>query len=123
MHPHLTTLLEIQDLRGQLRELTTDPAAARVQSEHFNVDLGEAVRALEAKITELVGALEPRVRRSYDRAAAKFNRVVVPVIDGVCYGCLESIATATAGEAGANEVLRTCESCGRFIYVLGTTRP
>ena len=118
MHPHLTILLEIQDLRGQLRELTTDPDAARVQAEHFNVDLDEAAKALDAKIGELVAGLDPRVRRTYERMAAKFKRVVVPVIDGVCYGCLESIATATAGEADPNEALRGCEHCGRFIYVL-----
>jgi predicted nucleic acid-binding Zn-ribbon protein len=46
------------------------------------------------------------------------ERVVVPVIDGVCYGCFVSIATAKAGEDEPNKALRTCESCGRFIYVL-----
>ena len=118
MHPQLTTLLEIQDLRGQLRELTTDPAAARVQAEHFNVDLADAAQALEAKITELVGTLDGPIRRRYERTLASLERVVVPVIEGVCYGCFVSIATATAGEVGPNEALRTCESCGRFIYVL-----
>lgn len=117
MHPHLTTLLEIQDLRGQLRELTTDPDAARLQSEHFNVDLEEAARVVEAKLLELALTLEPRIRRRYERMAPT-ERVVVPVIEGVCYGCFVSIATATAGEVGPNESLRSCESCGRFIYVL-----
>jgi predicted nucleic acid-binding Zn-ribbon protein len=118
VHPHLTILLEIQDLRGQLRELTTDPAAAKVQAEHFNVDLAEATHALEAKIGELVAGLDPQVRRRYERVAASRGRVVVPVIDGVCYGCFVSIATATAGEVGPNTKLKTCEGCGRFIYVL-----
>jgi predicted nucleic acid-binding Zn-ribbon protein len=40
------------------------------------------------------------------------------VIEGVCYGCFVSIATAKAGEDEPNKVLRTCETCGRFIYVL-----
>jgi predicted nucleic acid-binding Zn-ribbon protein len=118
VHPDLTTLLEIQDLRGQLRELVTDPAAAKVQAEHFNVDLAEAARTLEAKIAELVGALDVPIRRRFERMAASRERVVVPVIEGVCYGCFVSIATATAGEVGPNDVLRTCEGCGRFIYVL-----
>jgi predicted nucleic acid-binding Zn-ribbon protein len=118
VHPQLAVLLEIQDLRGQLRELTTDPAAAQVQSEHFNVDLTHAVQALEAKIGEVVDTMDPRIRRRYERIAASLGRVGVPVIDGMCYGCFVSIATATAGEVGPNEVLRSCESCGRFIYVL-----
>ena len=117
MHPHLTILLEIQDLRGQLRELT-DPAAAQLQREHFNVDLEEAAKVLEAKIEELAHTLDPRIRRRYERTVVSLGRAVVPVIEGVCYGCFVSIATATAGEVGPNEALRTCESCGRFIYVL-----
>jgi predicted nucleic acid-binding Zn-ribbon protein len=118
VHPHLATLLEIQDLRGQLRELTTDPAAAHLQAEHFKVDVPEATIALQLKIAELAATMDPRVRRRYERIAASLERVVVPVLDGVCYGCFVSIATATAGEVGPNEELRSCESCGRFIYVL-----
>jgi predicted nucleic acid-binding Zn-ribbon protein len=118
VHPHLTTLLEIQDLRGQLRELTSDPAAAQVQAEHFNVDLDAAALTLDAKIAELVATLDSPIRRRYERTLASLGRVVVPVIDGMCYGCFVSIATATAGEVGPNDALRTCESCGRFIYVL-----
>src|SRR5687767_13459666 len=107
------TLLEIQDLRGQLRELTTDPAAAQVQTEHFNIDLEAATKVLEAKIEELARTLDPTIRRRYERTVLSLGRVVVPVIDGLCYGCFVSIATATAGEVGPNDTLRTCESCGR----------
>ena len=117
MDPDLTTLLEIQDLKSQLKELS-DPTAAGLQAEHFNVDLGEMARALETKIAELVNRLEPKVRRRYERTAASLERVVVPVIGGVCYGCFVSIATAKAGEEEPNRELRTCESCGRFIYVV-----
>ena len=117
MDPDLTTLLEIQDLKSQLKELS-DPTAAGLQAEHFNVDLAEMAKALEAKIAELVGRLEPRIRRRYERTAASLERVVVPVIGGVCYGCFVSIATATGGLAGPNEALKTCEGCGRFIYIL-----
>ena len=62
-------------------------------------------------------SLQPHLRRRYKQIAASQERVVMPVIEGVCYGCFVSIATATAGEQGP-QALRTCESCGRFIYVL-----
>lgn len=118
MDPALTTLLEIQDLRSQARELRTDPAAGRLQEEQFELNVEEALQSLERKIAELVGQLDPRVRRRYDRVRDSAERVVVPVIGGTCYGCFVSIATASAGEDEPNKALRTCEHCGRFIYIL-----
>ena len=117
MDADLTTLLEIQDLKGQLKELS-DPTAAGLQSEHFNVDLVEMSRLLNEKIAELTAGLEPRIRKRYERIAASLERAVVPVIGGVCYGCYVSIATATGGLVLPNDALRTCEGCGRFIYIL-----
>jgi predicted nucleic acid-binding Zn-ribbon protein len=116
MDPRLTILLEIQDLKEHIRELKSEPAAA-LQTEQFNMDVGEALRALEAKIADLAAGLDPQLRRRFERIAATMERVVVPVINGVCYGCYVSIATATAGAQGPRPV-QTCEGCGRFIYVL-----
>ena len=116
MDPRLTILLEIQDLREHVRELRSEPAAA-LQAEQFNMDVEEGIRRLEAKIADLASGLDPQLRKRYERVAATNERMVVPVINGVCYGCYVSIATATAGAQGPRPV-RTCENCGRFIYVL-----
>ena len=117
MDPRLTILLEIQDLMEHIRELRTQPAAASLQSEQFHIDVDEAIRSLESKVADLANGLDPQLRKRFERIAATMERVVVPVINGVCYGCYVSIATATAGAQGPRPV-RTCESCGRFIYVL-----
>lgn len=118
MNPQLTILLEIQDLRGQARELRSEPQAERVEQEHFELDVTEAVVKLEEKLGELEEQLEERVRRRYRRIASSVDRAVVPVLDGVCYGCFTAIPTATAGEEDPNESLQSCENCGRFIYIL-----
>lgn len=119
MSDALTTLLEVQDLRSKLREMQDETSQlGAVEETHFNVDPAVFREQLEAKIAALVEALEPKLRRRYDQVAGRLDRVVVPVINGVCYGCFVSIATAHAGEEKPNETLRTCESCGRFIYVL-----
>jgi predicted nucleic acid-binding Zn-ribbon protein len=115
--PRLTILLEIQDLMEHIRELKTQPAAAALQSEQFHIDVDQAVLSLESKVADLAGGLDPQLRKRFDRIAATLDRVVVPVINGVCYGCHMSIATATAGAQGPRPV-RNCENCGRFIYIL-----
>ncbi|TVR65126.1 MAG: hypothetical protein EA422_04875 [Gemmatimonadales bacterium] len=117
LNPQLSILLEIQDMRAQLRELGSAEGSAPMEQEHFNIDLDEAKQHLEEKIGEMVGELSPQIRARYNRIAPNRDRVVVPVIHGVCYGCFVSIPTATAGDQGVHQVVRTCENCGSFIYV------
>lgn len=118
MHPQLTILMELQDLRAQHRALARESDLAEQEVEHFHIDPEEARTALQNKIEELEDQLEPQVRGRYDRISPLRDRVVVPVINGVCYGCFVSIPTATVGDREAHQELQSCESCGRFIYIL-----
>lgn len=118
MHPQLALLLELQDLRTQYREFQEEPKAEEVESEHFNIDRGEALEELGEKIESLEEELDPDVRRRYRRVKGSLDRVVTPVINGVCYGCFVSIPTARARDQDPNEELQSCENCGRFIYIL-----
>ena len=116
MHPHLETLLEIQDLKTQRREL--EQAEREVQESVFGLSVDDAVRELEAKIVEMEESLPPQVRNRYQRVGAKHPRVVVPVIRGTCYGCFVQVPTALASDADRNEEVRTCQNCGRFLYLI-----
>lgn len=116
MDPELQLLLEIQDLRAQRRELAED-RGGRMEAETFLIDLEAARAQLDRRVEELVGSLSPTVRARYQRVAPQRDRVVVPVIGGVCYGCFVSIPTATAGDQAVHTRIRTCQSCGCFIYV------
>ncbi len=118
MHPELALLLELQDLRTQLRELETEPKAEEMEEEHFNIDPAQAANDLREKIDDLEEELSPEVRRRYRRILKSLERVVTPVINGVCYGCFVSIPTARARDQDPNEELQSCENCGRFIYIL-----
>jgi predicted nucleic acid-binding Zn-ribbon protein len=44
------------------------------------------------------------------------ERVVVPVLSGVCYGCFVAAPTAWTSRAGPNDQVTTCSHCGRFLY-------
>jgi predicted nucleic acid-binding Zn-ribbon protein len=119
MHPQLILLMELQDLRSQQRELQEGTGTTRsMEREQFHMNLDFALEQLGEKIGELENALEPQVGERYRRVLPHRDRFVVPVISGVCYGCFVSIPTATVGEWDALQDLRSCENCGRFIYIL-----
>lgn len=121
LHPQLDLLLQIQDLMNQQRELVgaegeATREGARVEVEEFHVDVEQAVATIEAKIQDLVAELEPEIRSHYQRIARGRKRVVVPAINGVCYGCFVSVATAEWPDVARNDNVRHCVNCGRFLY-------
>jgi predicted nucleic acid-binding Zn-ribbon protein len=116
MHPQLETLLEIQDLKTQRREL--DETQREMQEAVFGLSTEEALSQLDAKILELEESLPLQVRNRYKRVAARLPRVVVPVIRGTCYGCFVQIPTALASDADRNAEVRSCQNCGRFLYLM-----
>ena len=118
MHPNLETLLEIQDLKTQRRELEQAGGEREVQEEVFHLSPDQAAGKLEEKIAELQGSLPPTVQARYNRMAARYERVVVPVIGGICYGCFVSVPTALASDADRNQEVRSCQNCGRFLYLI-----
>ena len=118
MDAHLTLLMEIQEIKAKVREFRSETELGALEEEHFGMDPQEAADELESKVEELVDRLDARVRRRYDLMAGRVERVLVPVINGTCYGCLVSIPTATAGDRDPNAELQTCEHCGRFLYIV-----
>ena len=116
MNPQLMLLLEIQDLHLQRTALLEEPGFDAVQEEHFKLDPQVAAKALDEKIRELKERLDPSIQHRCERGFPTLGRMVVPVIEGICYGCFVSIPTSRAGEG--NQGVEICESCGRFIYVL-----
>lgn len=115
MHPQLELLLEIQDLQAQRAGLVEEGLGA-VESELFEIKVEEALEALEAKAAELVERLEPAVRSRHALLASKGARIVVPVLQGICYGCFMAVPTAWASEVDRNFRSNVCPNCGRFLY-------
>lgn len=117
MNEHVVLMLEIQDLTSKARELESGELADLEQT-HFGMDPSDAATQLREKAEELQEELPPNVRSRFKLIADRFDRAVVPVIGGTCFGCYVSIPTATAGEQDPNSTVQSCETCGRFIYIL-----
>jgi predicted nucleic acid-binding Zn-ribbon protein len=117
--PQLEILLQIQDLKAQRHELEQGRSEREVQEAAFKMDVDTAIATLDTKITEVMDELSPRVRQRYERVAGNVERVVAPVIGGVCYGCFVAIPTSISSDAGERAKLRNCENCGRFLYFVG----
>ena len=116
MEAQTEILLQIQDLKAQRKELEEETTARQVQEEEFNLDVDAALSQLDRKVEELEAELPDQVRRRYERLAGALTRPVVPAINGVCYGCFVSVATAVASDPAEQQSLRTCDHCGRFLY-------
>lgn len=118
MHPQLELLLQIQDLKAQRRELRESEGGRVMEETEFNIDIDDALAQLEARIDELKQELPPQVRGRLERFAHTGGRAVVPVINGICYGCFTAVATASLADLGRNDNVNYCEGCGRFLYVV-----
>ena len=116
MNQELETLLEIQDLKSQRRELADEAGDREVQEQVFGLSVDDALRDIDAKILEMEESLPPAVRSRYKRVSQRRPRVVAPVINGTCYGCFVAVPTASASDAERNAEIRSCENCGRFLY-------
>ena len=118
MHPQLEILLQIQDLKSQRRELAETEEGRTVEEQEFNIDIAGALDQLEQRVDELKHELPPAIRSRLDRFAKAGGRAVVPVINGICYGCFTAVPTASMASLRRNDNVNHCENCGRFLYVV-----
>jgi uncharacterized protein len=117
MHPQLEILLQIQDLKSQRREIADHER--ELEEQEFHIDIDDAVAQLDARVDELAQELPPPIRGRLARfAQAAGARAVVPVINGICYGCFSALPTASMADLERNDQVNHCENCGRFVYVV-----
>lgn len=113
MHPQLELLLEIQDLKSQVKDMEAAEESRELEREVFDVEPDEAIQQLQSKIEEMEKNLDAEVAGRYRLVSSRRGRAVVPVVNGVCYGCFMSMPT---GVGPKNEQVSWCENCGAFVY-------
>lgn len=108
MNTTIERLIALHDLL----ELRRDLEDKGYEEVGFETDGG--IQAVEAEIAELRPEIDPQVLRRYETIASKYERPLVPIRKGVCYGCFVRFPTAKLSQA--SEEPTTCESCGRLLY-------
>ena len=99
-------LVALQDLLQLKRDLTDK----RYKDLGFETD---GVDAIDGEIESLRAAIDPALLRRYETIAGKYERPLVPIRNGVCYGCFVRFPTA---QLTASTDPLICESCGRLLY-------
>jgi uncharacterized protein len=118
MHPQLEILLQLQDMQSQRRELLENEPGREFEEREFHIDIEDAISQLEQRIDELRQELPPPLRARLERFSRESGRAVVPVINGICYGCFSALPTASMAALRRNDEVNSCEQCGRFLYVV-----
>jgi predicted nucleic acid-binding Zn-ribbon protein len=108
MHKQLELLIMLHDLDLLLDE------AKRERKAGFEVDKHkEELHTAKERVKE---KLDSNILNQYNKLSEKYPRAVVPVIDGVCYGCFMKLPSAFVIRKNKNESINFCPNCGRFIY-------
>ncbi|HPF35153.1 MAG TPA: C4-type zinc ribbon domain-containing protein [Candidatus Krumholzibacteria bacterium] len=113
MNRQLNLLVDIQNKELTLRDARDPEKAKQFEALGFSMDPDK----IQAEIDKLLGEVDPRQRRYYERLKTRYSDPVVPVRDGHCTGCYANVPTSFTSELRKNEV-QQCESCGRIIFQL-----
>lgn len=81
----------------------------------FSLDNLEQLRTARKKLT---ARIDRRFLSIYERLSAKYGRAVVPVENKTCLGCFQAVPSSFFSEVTANTPVKTCENCGRILYLL-----
>jgi predicted nucleic acid-binding Zn-ribbon protein len=115
VHEQLHLLVSLQDLDTLIRETQDEARRSELESLGFSLDNVEPLNTARDK---LVGKIDPRYLRVYERLSNKYGRAVIPVENKTCLGCFQSVPPSFFSKITADQPVKVCENCGRILYLL-----
>jgi predicted nucleic acid-binding Zn-ribbon protein len=102
-------LIALQDLLQLKRDLVDNTY------EELGFETGD-LTAIDDEIESLKSEIDPAIMRRYETIRRKYDRPLVPMRRGVCYGCFVKFPVGRMAEVSEREGPIQCESCGRMLY-------
>lgn len=113
MGSHLQYLLQIQDLDLMLRELGNEKTASAEKKLGFQLSGTETLQKARDLLASKVDSEQLKL---YERLAGRYPRAIVPMRDGICFGCFVRQAAKKAFGDVDPTAVETCQRCGRILF-------
>ena len=113
MNKQIELLITLQDLINLKKDMENESTVEQFKEMGFELNRLEKI---EETIKDISSKLRSDIFQIYKRVASKYERPLVPVRNGVCYGCFVSLATSKASTEDERDSIKVCEHCGRIIY-------
>ena len=111
MSGQIEFLIQLQDLDLMIRELGNEKAVTAEKKLGFEIS---GIETLTETRQELAKKIDAELLRRYERLQSRFPRAIVPMRDGVCFGCFVRVpAQRSVGDLAKVEA---CEHCGRILF-------
>ena len=107
-------LIQLQDLDLMIKELGDEKAAIAEKKLGFEIGGLDTLRSTREQLAKKI---DGDLLRRYERMQARFVRAVVPMRDGICFGCfVRQPAHRAVGAAPDPSVIESCNHCGRILF-------
>jgi len=108
----LRDLIVLQDLDQMIADATDQEFATSQKKMGFKID---GIDKLRETREEMAAKIDQYFLRTYERVSKRYRQAIVPVKGGTCLGCFGKLPTEVACR-GKDDLIRTCENCGRILY-------